>query len=226
MTNPARGTRERILETAERLFAQRGIDQTSVRQINLAAGQRNASATAYHFGSRDALLGAVLEYRREAINARRLALLHSLEQDGRHQDLRALVGALVHPLAERLGRKAEGDHYIRVIAQVTGHPRYHRMAQARSRHGSGLERLLELLRACLPALPEEILRQRFGMALRQVFNELADYQRLYLARSRTAAAANIPLFVSNLVDVVTGMLAAPVSTATIGEITQGSHKAA
>lgn len=219
------GTRERILETAERLFAEHGIDQTSVRQINAAAGQRNASATAYHFGSREALLGAVLDYRREAINARRIEIIDELCRAGRERDLRALVEALVHPLAERLGRRPEGDYYIRVIAQVTGHPRYHRLIQTRLPHGTGLQQLLELLRACLPQLPEDVLRQRFGMALRQIFNELADFQRLYLARRR-GAAANIPLFVSHLDDAITGMLAAPVSAATHDEMRRDSHTVA
>ena len=225
MPGPARSTRERILETAERLFAERGIDQTSVRRINMAAGQRNASATSYHFGSRDALLAAVLEYRREAINARRLELLQELRRRGRDGELRALVEVLVHPLAERLGHRREGDHYIRVIAQATGHPRYHRLMQSRLPHGSGLEQLLELLRACLPELPEDILRQRFGMALRQVCNELADFQRLYLARSK-AGTASIPLFVSHLDDVIAGIFAAPVSAATLAEMKRKGHAVA
>lgn len=219
------GTRERILETAERLFAEHGIDQTSVRQINAAAGQRNASATAYHFGSRDALLAAVLDYRREAINARRIELINEIRRNGRERELHALVEALVHPLAERLGRRPEGDHYIRVIAQVTGHPTYHQLIQARLPHGTGLEQLLDLMRACLPQLPEHILRQRFGMALRQVFNELADFQRLNLARRR-GAASNVPLFISHLDDVIAGMFAAPVSAATLDEMKRNRHSVA
>lgn len=219
------GTRERILETAERLFAEHGIDQTSVRQINAAAGQRNASATAYHFGSRDVLLAAVLDYRREAINARRMELINDIRRAGRERELRALVEALVHPLAERLGRRPEGDHYIRVIAQVTGHPVYHQLIQARLPHGTGLEQLLDLMRACLPQLPEHILRQRFGMALRQIFNELADFQRLHLARRR-GATSNVPLFISNLDDAIAGMLSAPVSAATLDEIKRNRPSAA
>ena len=71
-------TRARILRTAEKLFAQHGIDQTSIRLINQTAGQRNSSATQYHFGDKKGLIAAIFEYRMEIINARRLNMLEEL----------------------------------------------------------------------------------------------------------------------------------------------------
>ena len=44
-------TAERLLLAAERLFAARGVDGVSLRQVNVEAGQRNLSAAHYHFGS-------------------------------------------------------------------------------------------------------------------------------------------------------------------------------
>ena len=211
MTRPDT-TRERILETAERLFAQQGIDQTSARQINQAAGQRNASAIAYHFGSKDALLKAVLDYRRETINQRRLELLAAVERDNRQHDLHSLVEVLVHPLAERLEETRRGDYYLQVIAQITGHPRYYRLPQLHPEHGSGLQRLLELLQAAMPDSPPALLHQRFGMALRQTFHELADFQRVYLEKRRQPV--NVRLFIHQLDDVIAGIFTAPVSAET------------
>ena len=46
-------TRERLLLTAEKLLGERGINGVSLREITREAGQRNASALHYHFGSRD-----------------------------------------------------------------------------------------------------------------------------------------------------------------------------
>lgn len=212
---PAPGTRERILRTAERLFATVGIEDVSVRQINLAAGQRNPSATAYHFGSKDALLAEVLDLHRAGINQRRLELLAGFRRDGREGDLRALAEALVLPLAELLPPSA-GAHYLRVTAQAIGHPRYHRLVRGRE-HGEGLNEVLALLRANLPGVPAEILDQRFGMALRQVFHELADHQRVHGARPAAATPAT-SLFIGNLVDAVAGLLGAPLSPETRREL--------
>jgi AcrR family transcriptional regulator len=51
-------TRRRLLDAAERLVAERGIDGVTVNEITAASGARNKSAVAYHFGSKLALLEA------------------------------------------------------------------------------------------------------------------------------------------------------------------------
>ena len=71
-------TRERILDVAERLFAASGFVSTSLRDITNEAGV-NLAAVNYHFGSKEALLVAILERRIRPVNERRLALLDELE---------------------------------------------------------------------------------------------------------------------------------------------------
>ena len=55
-------TKDRILDVAETLFADNGFAATSLRDITHEAGV-NIAAVNYHFGSKDALLGAVFERR-------------------------------------------------------------------------------------------------------------------------------------------------------------------
>ena len=62
-------TAAHLLDVAERLFARRGIDAVSLREIVRESGQNNLSAAHYHFGSRQALMGALLARRIRAINA-------------------------------------------------------------------------------------------------------------------------------------------------------------
>jgi AcrR family transcriptional regulator len=50
-----------LLDAAEQLFAAHGIAEVSIRQIVRASGQGNLSAAHYHFGSRDALIRALVE---------------------------------------------------------------------------------------------------------------------------------------------------------------------
>lgn len=73
-----RATRRLLIETAERLFAEHGINGVS-REIRLAAGQSNTSAVTYHFGSKTGLLRAILEYRLEFVSARQKFLLDQME---------------------------------------------------------------------------------------------------------------------------------------------------
>jgi len=217
MSAATQNTRARILRSAEKLFARHGIDQTSIRLINQTAGQRNSSATQYHFGNKAGLITAIFDWRMEAINARRLEMLEALTEQRGQTELRSLVEILVNPLAEHLRHGSNGYYYILLAAQVIGHPAYHEIGKTRKVHGTGLQRLIQLLQARLVDLPEEIFVQRFGMSLRQVFSELADYQRLYLSRP-VAPRPDMPLFISNLVDVVTAQFTAPVSRETRHEL--------
>ena len=98
MSEPRTGTRERLLATAEELFATRGIDAVSVRDITEAAGA-NIAAVNYHFGSRRGLIDAIVERRADALGTRRAELLDALNGAG-PVDIRALIQAMVLPTAE------------------------------------------------------------------------------------------------------------------------------
>ena len=71
--------------------------------------------------------------------------------------------------------------------------------------------------------------QRFGMALRQVFNELADYQRLNGRCNSSGSGivdSGMALFISGLVDAITAQFAVPVSTVTVQELSRKPRKSA
>ncbi len=91
-------TRERILDVAERLFAASGFASTSLRDITNEAGV-NLAAVNYHFGSKEALLVAILERRIRPVNDQRLALLDDLESSTANggPTLEQIVAAFVSP---------------------------------------------------------------------------------------------------------------------------------
>ncbi len=78
IASPARGTKDRILDAAEALFAERGFGETSLRDITSAAGV-NLAAVNYHFQSKDALIQAVFARRLGPLNEARLKLLDQVE---------------------------------------------------------------------------------------------------------------------------------------------------
>ncbi len=107
-------TKAHLAEEAERLFAERGIWQVPSREIIEAAGQRNASAISYHFGSREGVLDYLLHQHGDPIDAERGALLADIGEDG---STSAIVAALVRPMVDCLAT-VSGRRYLRIVAQV------------------------------------------------------------------------------------------------------------
>jgi AcrR family transcriptional regulator len=90
-------TKELILDTAERLFAERGLDATSVRAITGAAGV-NLGAITYHFGTKQNLITAMFNRHFRPFVQRTLKLLE--EADQKPASLEALLEALMRPMVE------------------------------------------------------------------------------------------------------------------------------
>lgn len=114
-------TPERILDAAEKLFAEAGYDGVSLRQITREAGVELALAN-YHFGPKLDLFRAVVRRRAEALNAQRFALLAKLDAQA---SIEELIHAFTAPFLERSARGGPGwKNYARVIAQITNSPRW------------------------------------------------------------------------------------------------------
>jgi AcrR family transcriptional regulator len=201
-----------LVLAAERLFAERGLNGVSLRQINEAAGQRNASAAHYHFGSRDGVVRAVFEYRMATVDARRRAVVEALRREGRMSDARALVGAWVRPLAVELTPRPEGNHYIRFLDQVrrawTPLPR-----DLTRGLDVGWRETSEALGLLLRYLPAPVTQARLVNAADHCIGALAQLE----AQLMRGAAPAVPQQVENLIDMVVGALTAPVSAETLGE---------
>jgi AcrR family transcriptional regulator len=217
-------TRKQLISAAEKLFAKDGIDGVSLRQINLEAGQKNSSAAHYHFGSKDSLIMAIYQHRMENVNERRLKKISELESSGDEKNIRALVGAIVYPIVEEIDADMSGRHYIRFMAQAIGHPQLDLIELWQQEHSGGLSRTIDLIRKALPDTPSAIVGQRFGLAFEQIVHSLADREKLRKS-AKHSFEVNSALFVSNLVDCISGAMAAPVSPETSRELQRLSKKA-
>jgi AcrR family transcriptional regulator len=96
-------TRERILDAAERMFADIGYEATSLRAITKAA-EANLAAVNYYFRSKEDLAKAVMLRRLEPLNNARLALLEEYEaqagKKGTGVPLEKIVEAFARPVLE------------------------------------------------------------------------------------------------------------------------------
>jgi AcrR family transcriptional regulator len=224
-------TREKLVLAAERLFAERGIDNVSLREINRAAGQRNVAALHYHFGSREALLEAIFERRMSGINERRVAMLDTLAAEGWDETIRPVVEAMVLPLAEQLDPAADGGHYIRFLAQAISDPGVDVGGLVRDKFDHGMVRTRKLARRILAHLPEEIVDERMTFAGAHMVHALADRARRLAALPHAGTrngkrAGETAFFVANLIDALTGALSAPVSNETLACLDEVRRKTA
>ncbi len=197
-------TRETLVKAAERLFAIHGIDAVSMNEITREAGQKNKSALNYHFGSREALLQAVLDRHAPQVTAEREAMLENLSRQEK-VTLPDVVKALVLPLAAKMQDADGGVAYLRINAQLLGNADMHlyRLRQGNTRKSDNLMRALAPLVSALPAAQEKMRMQLVGSFL---FHALADQATLQLAMSDNERKQQTKLFVNQLVIAISAML--------------------
>jgi len=154
-------TKQRILDSAERLFAERGVDATSLRTI-IEDARVNLAAIHYHYHSKQDLLDAVLMRRLEPVNRLRLEMLDSC---GEKPTLEAVLEAFYAP-ALRVGTDPMkgGKPFVRLMGRIIADgdqlPRL-----VKEHFGPVLKRFMEALRLAAPDLPEAelIWRMHFGI---------------------------------------------------------------
>jgi AcrR family transcriptional regulator len=196
-----------ILRAAEQLFASKGIDGVSLREINRAARQANAGALHYHFGDRTGLLRAVIDKHRTDTEARRHALLDLYESSG-PGDLRSLVAVLVLPMVAKLGDPDGGREYLRINAELCTRSDFETFVEVMPKRGpnSSIRRWHRLLDDLMPVEERTILHTRFP-AMRFAFVELGR-------RAATRPRRDNNLFASHLVDLVKALLSTEPSSQT------------
>lgn len=91
-------TRRAICLAAESLIGQRGPEAVTLREIAVAANQRNRSAVPYHFGDKANLINEVIRMRNLEIDGERQALLDAAIAKGTADDVLTLVRCLYQPI--------------------------------------------------------------------------------------------------------------------------------
>ena len=198
-----------MLDVSERLFAEHGLDNVSIREIVRASGQSNLSAAHYHFGSRDALVGALLARRIRAINAIRHQRLDALEAAGRDGSVHAIVTATVGVLGSVVKTMPWGPDYVRVAAQALFSPKLQLWPLLDRDTVSGHTRCTAMLRRVLPQLPPRVFEDR----IRILNNEAAYSIARWVQSNGPVTASNSRRYaalIRNTADFLAAGMAAPV----------------
>jgi AcrR family transcriptional regulator len=204
-----------LIETAERLFAERGVNAVSLREIGATSGQRNTGAVRYHFGTKEALVNAVFEHRMTPINEHRLAMLAELDAAERSHDVRGLTEAYLLPLAGMLGDPGRPSWYLRFCVHasfVAGAAPNDLDAQPWTRGVAIVrDRLWEVLgEQCIPAV---LIPERWTLYSGHLAHALADRELLTeIAPARITTSREV--FLSHLLDTAVSLALAPISITT------------
>lgn len=172
-------TKDQILDAAERLFAQNGIDSVSLRTITQEAGV-NLAAVNYHFGSKEALVTEVFARRVGQVNRERLRLLTAYEEragDG-SLELEEVLRTFFSP-AIRLSHELEnGDLVMQLCGRIYTESKDYvgdifdkLFREIVERYGAAFQR-------ALPELPFKEIFWRAHFAIGAMVHTMRDGKRL------------------------------------------------
>jgi AcrR family transcriptional regulator len=167
-------TRARIMAVAERMIAERGAQQFSIRDITGRAGV-NLAAISYHFGSKERLVAEVLARRIAALNTERIAQLDKLEAAarGKPASAAAIMEVLINTtLPGDESERARNRRTIKMLARFALDPD-EEIADMLKAHFMPLrKRIILMLARALPHLGREEVDWRATQAFGLVWHHI------------------------------------------------------
>jgi hypothetical protein len=192
-------------------MADRGVDSVSLREIRIAAGQRNTSALQFHFGDRDGVLRALADRHFPRLEAIEHGIYVAMIDDGREGDARSLVEVLIRPTAEYLREGASARSWIKIAAQLMASPErsvaelYDNLPAETLAAGAALHEHLQTS----VGLPGAVALERIISVSQASLHLCADRARLEDAPEAGRRHLALDDFIENLVDMAHGALTAP-----------------
>ena len=179
-------TRKQILDAAGRLFAKKGHDNTSLREITSAA-RVNLSSVNYHFGSKEGLIQAVYQQQLDSLNHERLSMLDRFEAQAGGAALTPaqIVEAFFRPLVRHAVGHAVGKKpFMPLLEHGTSDPNSFIRTLIMSGHSDIVERFCAALTRALPDVPEVEIFWRFQFMLGAASCAISGMDGLLLALNR------------------------------------------
>jgi len=171
-------TPDRILQTAEEMFAEQGYWGVSLRSITRECGV-NIAAIHYHFGSKEELLERIFEKRCGPMNTERLRLLSECrEGKGRPPMLEQILEAYLRPSLIFPDDPQGAARFLRLRA-VLSHENESLAADLISRHFNEVSRTFAAaISKQLPQFNQEQVYWRFQFLLSAQYYTLSNPGRV------------------------------------------------
>ncbi|MCG6205965.1 TetR family transcriptional regulator [Rhodopseudomonas sp. HC1] len=171
-------TRTAILQAAERLYAERGFGEVTLRDIVAAAGV-NLAAVNYHFGSKDELIAELFVTRSIVTNRERLKLLKTAEAAGGgsapvEEILRALIGPSLRGCLGPESERSDSARFMIRASIETIAP----IRKIKNREIDHLRKFAAALRRALPGRADEDIYWGLHFTLAMAQQTVRDSERL------------------------------------------------
>lgn len=180
----AEATRARILEAAEKLFAEHGLDGVSVRTI-AAAAHVDVAMIGYHFSSKLGLFRAVFHRRADALNAMRLqALGAALPRSRARPDLESVVYAFAAPnIYLRHVPDMGGIEFGRIVVREISDPKSEQRGLIAETFDPVVDKFLHALTESMPGASRKAIHWALHFTIGALIQTMAGGGRLE-ARSK------------------------------------------
>lgn len=178
--NAANKTRSRIIQAAEKIFAQKGFRAMTLRDVTQQAGV-NLAAVNYHFGSKTNLMRAVIQRRIEPINMERIARLDACVARNAPQavPLNEIFDALFRPLFDHAMSEKDPDRaFIQMIGRALTEPADFVRTMHKEFFIELSQRFMSELKRSCPELSEEDLQFRFFLSVSTMLGTVTEQIRL------------------------------------------------
>jgi AcrR family transcriptional regulator len=179
---PDSKTAARILDSAITLFAARGFDEVTVRDIAEDAGA-NPAAISYYFGAKEQLIQHAIRSVIAPLNERRLAALAAVRAAGGTLTLDDVVRAMVEPTVRAcISGTGSERHYARVLVLSFALRQPFIDEVMNQETDQVAERFVEALGEALPGSDRTTLFWRFDFMIGALLHILLDSSRNHRLR--------------------------------------------
>lgn len=220
-------TRDQILDTAERLFAEFGIDGVSIRTITAEAGV-NLAAIHYHFGSKEALVREVFVRRIGPLNRERLRLLDDLLERSRPQKpkLEELVRILVGPPLRLWLQAGKGETFTRLCGRIYSESSGQLQSMCVDLFQEVVRRFSAAFEQAAPELPKTELMWRMHFVIGAMVHTLMQGGFVHQLGAQTGEGNEVEANIERLTRFATAGLRAPLPQTEIPEMAGESKREA
>jgi AcrR family transcriptional regulator len=208
------GTRDRILKTAERLFAERGFNGVSVRDLAGAANV-NVASIGYHFRNKEGLLAEVYRRHCEPMIEERLRGLEAAAPLAGAARVAAIIEAFVRPALSQVDVE-EGETFIRLRAVLSGENSELLEKLVADNFDQSSSAFIDALCDCLPHLSRTDVCWRFHFLLGTIYYTAAGPHRIHAFSNGRCDPGNTEAVIKELVPLMTRAFQAPPTKPTRG----------
>jgi AcrR family transcriptional regulator len=201
-----RSTKAKLMDVAEILIAQHGVDGVSLRDIGLLAGQANSNVIQYHFANKLGLVFAILNDRNSKRESMRRDMFDELKKNGDLLNPRKLLEILWVPSLNFIS--PDGIHiYCHFLMQCRLHPEFSKRKRHEDRDATAIiVDAIGQLRRIYRGISDELFRLRLAALTRMFISSVVEHDK---AREVNPLAGEFDL--GPYLDIAIAALAAPPS---------------